>query len=62
VRDVITQVSQSPIAGYIVVFAIEAGFLLVSLAMLRNVNVQAFHEDTDDAPSMAEKAAIAADL
>jgi BCD family chlorophyll transporter-like MFS transporter len=62
VRDVITQVSQNPLAGYIVVFAIEAGFLLVSLLMLRKVNVQAFHKDSSDAPSMVEKAAIAGDL
>jgi BCD family chlorophyll transporter-like MFS transporter len=62
VRDVITQVSQSPLAGYIVVFAIEAGFLLVSLVMLRKVNVLAFHKDSGDTPSMVEKAAIAGDL
>ena len=62
VRDVITQISQSPLAGYIVVFASEGCFLLVSLIMLRKVNVLAFHEDSGDGPSMMEKTAIAGDV
>jgi BCD family chlorophyll transporter-like MFS transporter len=62
VRDVITQTTQSPLAGYIVVFAIEAVFLFVSLIMLRRVDVQAFHQDSQEGPSLAEKAAIAGDV
>lgn len=61
-RDVITHVSQNPLAGYLAVFLIEAGFLVVSLFMLRSINVQAFHDQTGGGKTMAERAAVASDL
>jgi BCD family chlorophyll transporter-like MFS transporter len=61
-RDLITQVSQDPLTGYLVVFVIEAAFLLVSLSMLRRIDVEAFHQDSQNELDLAERAAIAGDL
>jgi MFS transporter, BCD family, chlorophyll transporter len=58
VRDVATNFSQNAIIGYVVVFAIEAGMLLVSLFMLRQINVGEFRK-TVDQPSLVEQAALA---
>ena len=58
VRDVVTQLSQSLLAGYVVVFSIEAAMLLVSLMMLRGIDVKAFRQQTDGL-SLVERAAIA---
>ena len=61
-RDLITQVSNNLLMGYIVVFIFEAGFLLVSLVMLRRIDVKAFHQDTQESMDLAERAAIAGDV
>ncbi len=60
VRDVVTQFAQNPVTGYVVVFAIEAAMLLVSLVMLRQINVDEFQSQVDQ-PSIVERAAIAGD-
>jgi BCD family chlorophyll transporter-like MFS transporter len=59
-RDVVTQVSGQVLSGYLVVFAIEAGMLLVAALMLSRIDVRAFHKQIDE-PSFAEKIALAAD-
>lgn len=61
VRDVVTQFAQNPVTGYVVVFAIEAAMLLVSLVMLRQINVGEFQSQVDQ-PSIVERAAIAGDV
>jgi len=61
VRDVITQFAQNPLTGYVVVFAIEAAMLLVSLILLRQINVGEFQRQVDQ-PSLVERAAIAGDV
>ena len=61
VRDVVARISGNPTAGYIVVFAILAGFLFVSLLVLRRVNIESFREQADEDISMIERAAMAVD-
>jgi BCD family chlorophyll transporter-like MFS transporter len=60
VRDLVTQVAQNPLAGYILVFFIEAALLAVSLAMLRRIDVNAFQRDAEGA-SLVERAAMASE-
>ena len=57
VRDVVTQFAHNPVTGYVVVFAIEAAMLLVSLILLRRINVSEFQRQVDQ-PSLVERAAI----
>lgn len=47
VRDVVTQITRNPITGYIVVFIIEAALLVVSLFLLRRIDVRAFHQEAE---------------
>jgi BCD family chlorophyll transporter-like MFS transporter len=61
VRDVVARISGNPTAGYIVVFAILAGFLFVSLLVLRRLNIESFREQADEDISMIERAAMAVD-
>jgi BCD family chlorophyll transporter-like MFS transporter len=58
VRDVVTQVTANPITGYIMVFGIEAAMLVISLWMLRRIDVSAFHTNAGQ-PAILERAAIA---
>jgi BCD family chlorophyll transporter-like MFS transporter len=61
VRDLVTQISQNPITGYVVVFSIEAGLILVSLFMLRGIDVKVFQEQADELP-LVERTALAGDV
>ena len=61
VRDLITQVAMNPITGYVVVFIIEALMILVSLIILRKIDVNVFHQQADE-PSLVERAAIATEV
>jgi len=61
VRDLITQVSQNAIAGYVSVFIIEAGMIAISLLMLRKIDVRAFRQMAEE-PSLVERAAVATDF
>ncbi|HLA97381.1 MAG TPA: BCD family MFS transporter, partial [Anaerolineales bacterium] len=60
VRDLVTQLSHSPIIGYIVVFGIEAGLLLISLLILRQIDVGAFQQQSRRL-SLTEQAALSAE-
>jgi BCD family chlorophyll transporter-like MFS transporter len=61
VRDVLTQVLQDPVLAYVSVFAILALLLLISLIMLRKINVAAFRAQAQTS-SVIERAAIAGDV
>lgn len=61
VRDVVTRISQDPVMGYVVVFGIEAAMLLVSLVLLRRINVAQFQNEAEQ-PSLVERAAIASEV
>jgi len=60
-RDLITRLTGQPIIGYVVVFGIMALFMLVSLIMLRYIDVKAFRQQADAGPSLVERAAMAGD-
>lgn len=61
VRDIVTQIASNPVTGYIVVFIIEAVMLVVSLFLLRRIDVRAFHQQVEK-PSLVEQAAVAGDV
>jgi BCD family chlorophyll transporter-like MFS transporter len=61
VRDMVTQSLGFPLAGYIAVFAIEAGMLGGSLLLLRHIDVKAFH-DRAGSISVVERAAMASEV
>lgn len=60
VRDSIARLTGQPVLGYMAVFSSMALIMLVSLVMLRNIDVGAFRRRTD-AASLVERAAIAGD-
>jgi len=47
VRDVVTQLTNNPVTGYVVVFCIEALLLFVSLLLLRQIDTKAFRRQAD---------------
>lgn len=61
VRDVVTQVTQAALSGYLVVFVIEAVFIAVSLIMLSRIDVSQFRHQTGKR-NLVERAALASDL
>lgn len=61
VRDVLTRVFQDPVLAYVSVFSILALLLLISLIILRRIDVRAFRRKAETI-SMGEKAAMAGDL
>jgi len=61
VRDVLTQVLQDPIMAYVSVFTILALLLLISLLILRRIDVAVFREQAQTT-SVVEKAALASDV
>jgi BCD family chlorophyll transporter-like MFS transporter len=60
VRDSISQVAHSPVTGYVVVFGIEAALLVISLALLRRINVNLFQHQAKQV-SVIERGAIASE-
>jgi BCD family chlorophyll transporter-like MFS transporter len=60
VRDLVTQAASGGVSGYIVVFTIEAAMLLVSLLVLRRIDVSAFRRQAEE-PSLVERAALASE-
>jgi len=60
VRDVVTQLAQNPLMGYILVFGIEAGMVALSLLLLQRIDVGAFRRQAQQS-SLVERAAIAVD-
>ena len=58
VRDAVNQLARNPVAGYVVVFLMLAGFLLASLALPHSIDVSAFRRQAEG-PSLVERAAAA---
>lgn len=57
VRDIVTQLADNPVTGYVVVFSIEATLLLISLLLLRRIDVGAFRQQADR-QSILERASL----
>jgi hypothetical protein len=47
--------------SYVLVFGIMALIMLISLIMLRRIDVKAFRQQAEAAPSLVERAAMAGD-
>ncbi len=60
VRDLVTQAASGGVSGYVAVFTIEAAMLLLSLFVLRRIDISAFRRQAE-APSMVERAALASE-
>ncbi len=58
VRDGVTALVASPVTGYVVVFVIEALFLVVSLVILRRIDVQVFQKRAGQPATLVERAAL----
>lgn len=58
IRDVYAVIFRNQVAGYVVVFLIEAAMLLLSLVILRSINVSAFQKRARSLP-LVERAALA---
>ena len=58
VRDLITQATGAALTGYLVVFGLEAGMLMVAVLMLGRIDVQAFKGKIKE-PGFTEKIALA---
>lgn len=61
IRDILSRVLHDPVLAYVSVFSILALLLLISLIMLRRINVAAFRKQAAGV-SVAERAAIASDV
>ncbi|MFM8321958.1 MAG: BCD family MFS transporter [Chloroflexota bacterium] len=61
VRDLVGRLAGDPVTGYIFVFVIMAAILLVSLLMLRSIDVSAFRSQAGSDLSVMERAVIAGD-
>jgi len=59
-RDLVTRLSGNSILGYVIVFGVMAGFMLLSLVMLTRIDVNAFRQ-SEEQSSVIERAAIAGD-
>jgi MFS transporter, BCD family, chlorophyll transporter len=59
-RDVLTRITGNFVIGYVVVFGVMAGFMLISLWMLTRIDVNAFHQQGERL-SVIERAAMAGD-
>jgi BCD family chlorophyll transporter-like MFS transporter len=61
VRDILTQLLQNPIYAYVVVFSFLAALLLISVVLLRRIDVTAFRKQAEGS-SVFEKAALAGEV
>ncbi len=61
VRDFVTLLTRSGVAGYLVVFGLEAVLLMISLIVLRRIDVGRFQAQGPE-PSVIERVAIAGGL
>lgn len=59
VRDLVNQFAQNPVAGYVLVFIIEALMLIISLILLRRIDVGIFRKRASEDISFVERAALA---
>ncbi|MDI6768336.1 MAG: BCD family MFS transporter [Anaerolineales bacterium] len=50
IRDIIAQLTQSSVLGYVIVFAIEAGLMLIAISMLRRIDPSAFRRQAEQMP------------
>ena len=59
-RDLVTRLTGNSILGYVIVFGVMAGFMLLSLILLNRIDVNAFRQ-SEEHSSVVERAAMAGD-
>jgi BCD family chlorophyll transporter-like MFS transporter len=62
VRDLVARLTGDVVVSYVVVFSLMTLFMLVSLGLLRKVDVKGFRQKAEEVPSIVERAAMAGDL
>jgi BCD family chlorophyll transporter-like MFS transporter len=62
VRDAMTKLVGNAVVGYSVVFVIEIGLLLISLFMLRRVDVNLFKKQVERQMPLIERAAVSSEV
>jgi BCD family chlorophyll transporter-like MFS transporter len=60
-RDLVAATTGNPVIGYIFVFGVMAAILLVSLLLLRTIDVEAFRKQAEEQIPLVERVAIAGD-
>jgi BCD family chlorophyll transporter-like MFS transporter len=60
-RDLVARLTQQPVISYVVVFGIMALVMLISLIMLRRIDVKDFQRQAEEGPALIERAAMAGD-
>ncbi len=61
IRDILTQVLQDPVLAYVSVFSVLALLLLISLVILRRIDVREFQREAENT-TVIERAALASDV
>jgi hypothetical protein len=61
VRDVLIRVLQNPVYAYVIVFGLLAVLLLISLLLLRRIDVAAFRRE-DEEITFIEQTALAGEV
>jgi BCD family chlorophyll transporter-like MFS transporter len=61
-RDIITRLTGNSVFGYVIVFGVMAGFMLISLVMLTRIDVNAFRQSEEEQATVIERAAMAGDV
>lgn len=59
VRDIVTKISGDLLAGYMVVFGIEAALLFAAMLMLHQIDVVSFRRQAESSSSVFERATMA---
>jgi BCD family chlorophyll transporter-like MFS transporter len=62
IRDLITELTANPAAGYLVVFGLEIGLLIISLLLLRKIDVSLFRKGASKSTDFRERVALAGDI
>jgi MFS transporter, BCD family, chlorophyll transporter len=62
VRDLVARLTGDVVLSYVVVFSLMTIFMIVSLGLLRKVDVRGFRKQAEESPSIVERAAIAGDM
>ena len=60
IRDIVAQLTHSSVLGYVIVFGIEAGLMLIAISMLRRIDPSVFRRQAEQMPFF-ETVAMAAE-
>ena len=61
IRDLVLYLTGNPVTGYLVVFGLEIGLLVISLLLLRGIDVSLFRKGASQTVGIQERVALAGD-